>query len=149
MKSLRKTSGAGTKILAAAIAIFATLSISPVRAGAMLQGSYKDVPSPEAGNSGAAWWWDYLATQANSFRQAGFSAVCIPPCVKGAAGGYSSGAAITTGTYYSGTSQGISIGTTAASTGRYTFKIRSYNTPSSNAKPAYWLRTTYTAPQTL
>jgi len=149
MQRMQKISGAGTKILAAAVAIFATLSISPVHAGVMLQGSYKDVPSPAAGNSSATWWWDYLATQANSFRQAGFSAVWIPPCVKGAAGGYSSGSAITTGTYYSGTSQGKSIGTTAASTGWYTFKIRSYNTPSSNAKPADWLRTTYTAPQTL
>ena len=91
MKSLRKNSGTWTKIFAAAFAIFATLSISPVHAGVMLQGSYKDVPSPAAGNSSATWWWDYLAIQANSFRQAGFSAVWIPPCVKGAAGGYSSG----------------------------------------------------------
>ena len=56
---------------------------------------------------------------------------------------------ITTGTYYSGTPQGTSIGTTAGSTGWYTFKIRSWNTPAANAKPAYWLRATYTAPQTM
>lgn len=52
------------------------------------------------------------------------------------------------GTYYSGTSQGTAISVTASRTGWYVFKIRSYNTPTSNPKPAYWLRATYTAPQT-
>jgi len=55
---------------------------------------------------------------------------------------------IASGTYYAGTAQGTAIGATAARTGWYTFKIRSYNTPAANAKPAYWLRATYTAPQT-
>lgn len=59
------------------------------------------------------------------------------------------GRALTTGTYYAGTAQGKSIGVTAPATGWYTFKIQSYATPSANAKPAYWLRATYTAPQTL
>ena len=42
-----------------------------------------------------------------------------------------------------------SIIAVTAMTGWYTFKLRSYNTPASNPKPAYLLDTTYTAPQTL
>lgn len=57
-------------------------------------------------------------------------------------------AKIATGTYTQSTHQGTSIGATAVKTGWYTFKIRSNNTPAANAKPAYWLKTTYTAPQT-
>jgi alpha-amylase len=49
--------------------------------------------------------------------------------------------------YSNSTPQGSTITHTAATTGWYTFQIRSYNTPASNAKPAYWLRATYTAPQ--
>lgn len=58
------------------------------------------------------------------------------------------GQALTTGTYYASTAQGKAVSATASATGWYTFKIRSYNTPSTNAKPAYWLRASYTAPQT-
>jgi alpha-amylase len=60
-----------------------------------------------------------------------------------------SGSLITSGTYYSGTAQGTAISTTASATGMYTFQIRSNSTPSNNAKPAYWLDATYTAPQTI
>jgi alpha-amylase len=60
-------------------------------AGVLLQGFYWDIPSPAAGNASAPWWWDKLAGQANSLRTSGFTAVWIPPVLKGAAGGYSVG----------------------------------------------------------
>lgn len=95
MKRLMTRKHAWTRLLTPACALLATLSVTlpvtPARAGVMMQGSYKDVPSPAAGNPNATWWWDYLALQANGMRQAGFTAVWIPPCVKGASGGYSSG----------------------------------------------------------
>jgi alpha-amylase len=56
-----------------------------------MEGFYPNVPSPAAGNGTASWWWDHMAAQANSLRQAGFSAIWIPPVLKGAAGGYSAG----------------------------------------------------------
>ncbi|MBC8141369.1 MAG: DUF1939 domain-containing protein [Armatimonadetes bacterium] len=44
------------------------------------------------------------------------------------------------------TAQGATISATASRTGWYTLRIRSFNTPAANVRPAYWLRTTYTAP---
>jgi alpha-amylase len=38
------------------------------------------------GDAGAPFWWDHLATQAQALRQAGFTAVWLPPVLKGAAG---------------------------------------------------------------
>ncbi len=81
----------GRQAWAAAIALFAVLGGTAANAGVMMQGFYKDVPSPAAGTSAAPWLWDNLAGQANAMRQAGFSAVWIPPVLKGAAGGYSNG----------------------------------------------------------
>jgi alpha-amylase len=57
------------------------------------------------------------------------------------------GTILATKTYTSSTPQGTALAITPSSTGYYTWKIRSYNTPTANAKPAYWLRSTYTAPQ--
>ncbi len=74
-----------------AIATFAILAAPSARAGVMLEGFYTNVPSPAAGGGNVTWWWDNLAAQANSFKLAGFSAVWIPPALKGAAGGYSGG----------------------------------------------------------
>ena len=59
--------------------------------GVLLQGFYKKgprhaVPSPADGNPGVAWWWDHLASQAHGFRQAGFTAVWLPPVLKTASG---------------------------------------------------------------
>ena len=82
---------AWTALLAPALALLAALAVPAARAGVMMQGFYDNVPSPAAGSPNAAWWWDSLAQQANALRQAGFTAVWIPPCVKGAAGGYSNG----------------------------------------------------------
>jgi alpha-amylase len=66
-------------------------SLSPARAGVMLQGFYWDVPSPGAGNANVPYWWDKLAGEANSLKQAGFTAIWVPPVWKGASGGYSNG----------------------------------------------------------
>ena len=58
-----------------------------------------------------------------------------------------SGSIQSTKTYTSTTTQGATLAGTAASTGWYTFKIKSNSTPTGNAKPAYWLRATYTSSQ--
>jgi alpha-amylase len=59
--------------------------------GVILQATYKfknghTVPSPSDGHSSVPWWWDHLAAQASSFRQAGFTAVLLPPALKSSAG---------------------------------------------------------------
>ncbi|MCA1594835.1 MAG: hypothetical protein LC772_00185 [Chloroflexi bacterium] len=69
----------------------ALLPGSPARAGVLLQGFYWDVPSPAAGNAAAPWWWDHLAAQSAMLRDAGFTAIWIPPVLKGNSGGYSVG----------------------------------------------------------
>lgn len=85
------------KPTALGIAIFAALAgasavcAGGARAGVMMQGFYENVPSPAAGSPNAPWWWDSLARQAGTLRGSGFTAVWIPPCLKGASGGYSSG----------------------------------------------------------
>ena len=59
------------------------------------------------------------------------------------------GAIVTSKNYYNTTAQGTTLGATPTATGFYTYKIRSYSTPSGNLKPSYQLKITYTAPQTL
>ena len=59
--------------------------------GVLLQGFYKKrpnnaVPSPADGGGTELWWWDQLATEANEFRQAGFTAIWLPPVLKTASG---------------------------------------------------------------
>ena len=59
--------------------------------GVLLQGFYKlrpnrAVPSPADGDPGTPWWWDHLAAQANDFRNAGFTAIWLPPVLKTSAG---------------------------------------------------------------
>ena len=61
--------------------------------GVILQGFYKvppghAVPSPADGNRQTPWWWDRLASQANAFRQAGFTAIWLPPTTKTSAGAF-------------------------------------------------------------
>lgn len=58
-----------------------------------------------------------------------------------------SGTSVATKSYSSSTTQGAGFSYTAPTTGFYTLKIRSYNTPTANPKPNYWLKVTYTAPQ--
>jgi alpha-amylase len=59
------------------------------------------------------------------------------------------GSIISTKAYSRKTTQGASLTAAAATTGLYIFKVRSVDTPSANLKPDYWLRATYTAPQTI
>lgn len=61
--------------------------------GVILQATIKfpnghSVPSPFDGNRRTPWWWDHLAGQANAFRQAGFTAVLLPPALKSSAGAF-------------------------------------------------------------
>jgi alpha-amylase len=60
-------------------------------AGVLMQAFYWDLPSPVAGTATAPFWWDNLAGKANEFKKAGFTAVWLPPALKGASGGYSMG----------------------------------------------------------
>jgi hypothetical protein len=55
--------------------------------GVLLQGFFKmpanqAVPSPADGDATIDWWWDHLAIQANQLRQAGFTAIWLPPVLK-------------------------------------------------------------------
>src|SRR5690349_4888796 len=61
--------------------------------GVMLQAVFKfsnghTVPSPFDGNKRVPWWWDHIASQANALRQAGFTAVLLPPVLKTSAGAF-------------------------------------------------------------
>lgn len=60
----------------------------------------------------------------------------------------SSGTVVATKNYYSSTAQGTALSYTPSATGTYSYKIRSYSTPSGNALPPYEMIVTYTAPQT-
>lgn len=65
--------------------------------GVLLQGFYfgpsriAGVPSPLDGDASVPFWWDHLAAQAKVFASAGFTAVWLPPPLKGASGSFSSG----------------------------------------------------------
>src|SRR5215470_15853271 len=65
--------------------------------GVLLQGFYfgpgriAGVPSPLDGDASVPFWWDHLAAQANAFANAGFTAIWMPPPLKGASGSFSSG----------------------------------------------------------
>ena len=59
--------------------------------GVLLQAAYRrangvSVPSPFDGDDRIPWWWDHVASQAHTFRLAGFSAVLLPPVLKTASG---------------------------------------------------------------
>ena len=61
--------------------------------GVILQATCKfpnghSVPAPVDGNRRIPWWWDHLAAQANAFRQAGFTAILLPPALKTSAGAF-------------------------------------------------------------
>lgn len=65
--------------------------------GVLLQGFYfapgrvAGVPSPLDGDKSVPFWWDHLAAQASELSNAGFTAIWLPPPLKGASGGLSSG----------------------------------------------------------
>lgn len=68
------------------ILILLVICSSISHAGVLLQGFYWDAPSDDKFS-----WWDRLATHSNDIAKAGFTAVWIPPVLKGASGGYSNG----------------------------------------------------------
>lgn len=55
-------------------------------AGVLMQGFYWDAPSDHN-----KYWWDRLAEESSSLSESGFTAVWIPPVLKGASGGFSNG----------------------------------------------------------
>lgn len=59
---------------------------TPAAAGVLMQAFYWDAEAP-AGES----WWVYLARRASELASSGFTAVWLPPVLKGASGGYSMG----------------------------------------------------------
>ena len=65
--------------------------------GVLLQGFYfapgriAGVPSPLDGDNSIPFWWDHIAAQAQEFAKAGFTAIWLPPPLKGASGSFSSG----------------------------------------------------------
>jgi alpha-amylase len=65
--------------------------------GVLLQGFFfgpgriAGVPSPLDGDAAVPFWWDHLAAQAHAFAQSGFTAIWLPPPLKGASGSFSSG----------------------------------------------------------
>jgi alpha-amylase len=59
--------------------------------GVLMQVFYRSVPSPADGDASIPWWWDRLARHASSFKAAGFTAVWLPPVLKGASGRLSIG----------------------------------------------------------
>src|SRR5258708_17329030 len=65
--------------------------------GVLLQGFYfgpgriAGVASPLEGDASVPFWWDHLAAQASAFANAGFTAIWLPPPLKGASGSFSSG----------------------------------------------------------
>jgi len=55
--------------------------------GVIMQAAYKfpnvhTVPSRFDGNRNVAWWWDRVVSQASAFRNAGFTAILLPPALK-------------------------------------------------------------------
>lgn len=56
------------------------------QAGVLLQGFYWDVPTPTNES-----WWDHLARNSQTLASSGFTAIWLPPVLKGASGGYSNG----------------------------------------------------------
>jgi alpha-amylase len=54
-------------------------------------GRVHGVPSPLDGDQKIPFWWDHLGAQAHAFRQSGFTAMWLPPPLKGASGSFSSG----------------------------------------------------------
>jgi len=54
-------------------------------------GQVHGVPSPADGDRTIPFWWDHLASQAQTLRQSGFSAIWLPPPQKGASGTFSNG----------------------------------------------------------
>jgi alpha-amylase len=65
--------------------------------GVLLQGFFfgpgriTGVPSPLDGDKNVPFWWDHLASQAQELAKSGFTAIWLPPPLKGSSGTMSSG----------------------------------------------------------
>lgn len=70
--------------LVCAAALFAAVHPA-ARGGVLMQGFYRNANAPNKS------WWDNLAGKAHELRSAGFTAIWIPPVLKGASGGFSAG----------------------------------------------------------
>jgi alpha-amylase len=78
------------------LAFFAS-TLEEDQVGVLLQGFFfgpgrvQGVPSPLDGDQSIAFWWDHLAQQAKDLGAAGFTAIWLPPPLKGASGSSSNG----------------------------------------------------------
>jgi alpha-amylase len=86
MRSVIGTIARGVSILTLAAALLAC-GTGRAPAGVLLQGYFVNVPSPTCGDPNADFWWDHIAKQAKALREAGFTAVWLPPVWKGGIGG--------------------------------------------------------------
>jgi alpha-amylase len=76
--------------LAALTAALSVIAAGPARAGVLLQGYFKGVPTPGPGQN-VDFWWDHLAKQAKALRESGFTAVWLPSPLKANSGTFSDG----------------------------------------------------------
>jgi alpha-amylase len=90
MRSVIGTIARGVSISALAAALLAC-GTGRAPAGVLLQGYFRDVPRPTSERSNVDFWWDHIAKQAKVLREAGFTAVWLPPVCKGNSGTFSVG----------------------------------------------------------
>jgi len=90
MRSVIGTIAHGVSISALAAALLAC-GTGRAPAGVLLQGYFVNVPAPTPGNPNVDFWWDHIAKQAKALREAGFTAVWLPPVCKAANGASSVG----------------------------------------------------------
>jgi alpha-amylase len=88
MRSVIGTIAHGVSISALAAALLAC-GTGRAPAGVLFQGYFVNVPVPTPGHPD--FWWDHIAKQAKALREAGFTAVWLPPVCKGAGGASSVG----------------------------------------------------------
>ncbi len=72
--------------------LVSTIASGPTtaRAGVLLQGYFKGVPTPGPGQN-VDDWWDHLARQAKALRASGFTAIWLPCPLKASSGTFSDG----------------------------------------------------------
>ena len=96
MRSVIGTIAHGVSISALAAALL-VCGTGRATAGVLLQGFYWNVPTPVPTpncpnvDPNADFWWDHIAKQAKALREAGFTAVWLPPVWKAASGACSMG----------------------------------------------------------
>ena len=90
MRSVIGTIARGLSISALAAALLAC-GTGRAPAGVLLQGYFVNVPAPTPEHPDVDFWWDHIAKQAKALREAGFTAVWLPPVCKAASGAFSVG----------------------------------------------------------